>query len=339
MRKRLLKIVRDDGGQAMTEFVLIAPVVFFMFFMMIQALMIMNAYHCLKYAAFCAARSLAVHLPHNPDDAPRYAKNAAAIAMAPVSAPVKNEIIHYSLFRSPINSDQAMKLYLQGTPGYSKAFLDSMAHLYHDALDKEPDALDESTGGTAAERLYIAWNRLTYYPNQPNTPTFYWRRPVLGEVEEVFVLLAYDYPLYVPGFGGLWDFLSGDKINETFIQKSILIPYGFLRLRAKCAVGVEAFTTELASEGFDTSNPYEETLEGVDGEKLAELQAELEELEKEAVALEKKKQECTSNWEEEDFDSVFQCRSHYQGKINDIKNQVDDLRDEIEDAAGGLIDF
>lgn len=77
---------RGEGGQGMTEFAIVFPVVFILVLVFIQAFLLLATRHMVNYAAFCAARSAIVFYPENgKDEAEKKAKRAAEIALIAVS--------------------------------------------------------------------------------------------------------------------------------------------------------------------------------------------------------------------------------------------------------------
>lgn len=82
--KRLLG--RAEGGQAMTEFAIVFPVVFILILVFIQAFILLAARHMANYAAFCSARSAVVFYPESGKaEAEKKAKRAAELALTAVS--------------------------------------------------------------------------------------------------------------------------------------------------------------------------------------------------------------------------------------------------------------
>ena len=93
--KLLRRFLHDDRAQALTEYVIVIPVVLFLFFCMVETLVIAQASQLSNYAAFAAARSYATSYSkfkrqYNSatranEEATDRAKNAALLVMAPVS--------------------------------------------------------------------------------------------------------------------------------------------------------------------------------------------------------------------------------------------------------------
>jgi len=85
-------VFRDDGGQAMTEFVIVIPIILLLFFAMLQYFAVVQASQLANYAAFESARVYAVRASGDPKDAQSKALMAASMVMAPVASPVPGEI-------------------------------------------------------------------------------------------------------------------------------------------------------------------------------------------------------------------------------------------------------
>jgi hypothetical protein len=89
----LLGVVKDDSAQALTEFVIVIPVVLLFFCAFLQYLVVVRASQLANYAAYAAARSYAVHASvDGEEEARKTAVSAAALAMAPVAHLVPGEI-------------------------------------------------------------------------------------------------------------------------------------------------------------------------------------------------------------------------------------------------------
>ena len=96
---RARRIPGDEGAQAMTEYVIVIPVVLLMFFSAVQTMVIAQTVQLANYAAFAAARSYATEyakferIGGNPAvDAADRARLVACMVMAPVSTGVNDEI-------------------------------------------------------------------------------------------------------------------------------------------------------------------------------------------------------------------------------------------------------
>jgi hypothetical protein len=77
---KLLKIHKDNNGQAMTEFIIVFPSLFLLFLVIIQTTLLMTAKQMVEYSAFCAARSAIVY-----DGNDKKIKRAADIACISIS--------------------------------------------------------------------------------------------------------------------------------------------------------------------------------------------------------------------------------------------------------------
>jgi len=83
--------VRDDGGQALTEFVIVIPIMLLFFFAMLQNFADFQASQLGNYAAFMAARVYSVDDAVDSGGSQQKALRAASWAMAPVASPVAGE--------------------------------------------------------------------------------------------------------------------------------------------------------------------------------------------------------------------------------------------------------
>jgi hypothetical protein len=79
----MIKILKNNKGQAMLETLIVLPVVVFFILLIIQVALMYNAKLITNYAAFCATRAAVVY---NGDS--QKAHNAAAIALSCVSPPL-----------------------------------------------------------------------------------------------------------------------------------------------------------------------------------------------------------------------------------------------------------
>ena len=77
MKQRTLQwnVVKDDGGQAMTEFVIVIPIILLFFFAMLQYFANVQASQLANYAAFVSARVYAVRASIDANDANDKARN------------------------------------------------------------------------------------------------------------------------------------------------------------------------------------------------------------------------------------------------------------------------
>lgn len=85
MKKHLLRLHAQTSGQAMTEFVIVFPVLFLMFLVIIQTALLMTAKQVVEYAAFSAARSAIVYDGNKKKN--KRAADIACIAISPKMTP------------------------------------------------------------------------------------------------------------------------------------------------------------------------------------------------------------------------------------------------------------
>jgi hypothetical protein len=88
MLKHLLKLHAETGGQAMTEFIIVFPVLFLLFLVIIQTALLMTARQVVQYAAFSAARSAIVYNGNKEKN-----ERAANIACIPISPKMNTETL------------------------------------------------------------------------------------------------------------------------------------------------------------------------------------------------------------------------------------------------------
>ena len=168
-------IVGEDGAQALTEFVLIIPVVLLFFFVMIQSVVILLTSQLCNYAAYVAARSYSVHENiEGPAGATTIATRAAALALAPGARLVPGEV-----FGLPVGT--LSSLLPDWVPGRC------VAELGEGWWVAENIRLNNSVGGGGV----ICTEK---------------RKP-----DQVDVDLSYPQPIFIPGLAELWAFVAGDK--------------------------------------------------------------------------------------------------------------------------------
>lgn len=150
--------MRDESAQAMTEFVIVMPVVLLVFFTIFQLIMIWNAYLLTGYAAFAATRAAATYDAHiGTSQAQQLAKNAAALALMPISRPVEGELAFYTSRTGAGN----IRSFLQNQCGFKKHLLDKLPPVYNRVSG---EANSGTTNDEKLEWLFTAWNRLHYNP-------------------------------------------------------------------------------------------------------------------------------------------------------------------------------
>jgi len=174
-----LNVVRDEGGQAMTEFVIVIPIVLLFFFAMLQYFADVQAAQLGNYAAFCAARVYAVQASVDSSGAQAKAQKAAAMALAPIARPVPGEI--------------------GGDTGVSSVVGGALNALQSIMGAKFANFI---SGYAMAE--YVRFNSSllggSVSVTKQGTPT------------QVDATINYPQPVFVPGLAGMWNFVTGDKI-------------------------------------------------------------------------------------------------------------------------------
>jgi hypothetical protein len=188
MKRRRLqwKIVPDEGGQALTEFVIVIPVMLLFFFAMIQYFSIVQATQLGNYAAFVAARVYAVNESWDSTNAPDEAQKAASIVLAPIARPVPGEIGGDTSFGSDISSVIGDINSFGGTFGYDVTrFGEGYAMAQYVRFNSD------LLGGSVSCSL-------TNYNGSTAT--------------QVVVTINYPEPIYIPGLTGLWKMLGGTNI-------------------------------------------------------------------------------------------------------------------------------
>jgi hypothetical protein len=186
MKRRTLQwnVIPDEGGQALTEFVIVIPIVLLFFFSMVQYFSIVQATQLGNYAAFEAARVYSVRGAVD-TNAVSEATIAASLAMSPVARPVPGEIGGSSL--STISS----------------AISDITSILSTIIGSQATDILE---GYGMAE--YVRYNSdLLGGSVSCSVTNFNFNSPT-----QVVVTINYPQPIYIPGLAELWKFV-GNKAN------------------------------------------------------------------------------------------------------------------------------
>lgn len=193
MKRRALRwnVFPDDGGQALTEFVIVIPIVLLFFFAMVQYFSIVQASQLGDYAAFCAARVYAVSgaVDTNAQDE---AESAASIALAPIARPVPGEIGGNTSIGQDVTS-----LVSDMNQAVSGSALAS-------------DALDYCEGYFMAK--YVRFNSSLLGGSVTITNE--------GSPAQVDVAINYPQPIYIPGLAGLWNFVGHDNIYSGLSQNA-----------------------------------------------------------------------------------------------------------------------
>lgn len=185
--RKLWRLPGDERAQAMTEFVIVLPVILLMFFACIQTLLIAQANQLGNYAAFAAARSYATSYSkfngrtNNPNRAHNQAvaraKNAALLIMAPISSAKLGEGLP---LWDPLRN--SMKT-IGGRPW----------QFY---------GLAEGYGVASIFRM----------------KNFNLRKPAQNSRGVVKVSFNYDMPISVPGLAEIWNYLAEKDGGQTMDQ-------------------------------------------------------------------------------------------------------------------------
>ncbi len=178
MKQRTLQwnVVKDDGGQAMTEFVIVIPIILMFFFAMLQYFADVQASQLGNYAAYVAARVYAVDNSVDASGSQGEAEKAAAMALAPIARPVPGEIGGPTSVGSDIGGVLNTVLG-SGLGNYVAGY----------AMAKYVRLNSSILGGSV-----IVTNE--------------------GSPMQVDVTINYPQPVFIPGLAGMWNFVTGDKI-------------------------------------------------------------------------------------------------------------------------------
>jgi hypothetical protein len=186
MKRRTLRwnVIPDEGGQALTEFVIVIPIILLFFFAMVQYFSIVQSTQLGNYAAFEAARVYAVQASVNSTNADSDALIAASICMSPVARPVPGEI--GGTYLSDVqNLGNDVVQFLNGIipgAGYIVEGYPMARYVRYNS---------DLLGGSVSCSI-------TNFDS--TSPT------------QVVVNINYPQPLYIPGLAELWKFV-GDKTN------------------------------------------------------------------------------------------------------------------------------
>jgi hypothetical protein len=132
--RKARRIGSDERAQAMTEFVIVIPLVLFLFFAMLQTMMLAKASQLSNYAAFAAARSYATSFSKffgesgdgndAHDKATERAKNTALLVMAPISHAQAGEAL--PIWRPLRNSVKNQSQKVQELYGLAEGYVTAM---------------------------------------------------------------------------------------------------------------------------------------------------------------------------------------------------------------------
>jgi hypothetical protein len=237
----------DDRAQALTEYVIIIPIVLLFFFAFLQYFAIVRASQLANYAAYAAARSYAVHDSVDGDStAADVAKKAASLAMAPVAGLAAGEAAGLPFSPSSlIPSD-----FPSGLSGLANIAL-GYATAYYVRFDGTigGGSVNCTNEGTQTE------------PDGSNPP------------KQVDVTINYPQPIFLPGLAEAWSIVAGDGLynsmkplrqgltgipgtalpaiesyeqaQQTMKQFDVYLPnlpftfFPYVNVQAKCSIGYE----------------------------------------------------------------------------------------------------
>ncbi len=268
-----IRILRDERAQAMTEYVIIIPIVIFVFAAALQTMFVAQAAQLANYAAFSAARSYATKYSqfkqkdaaHDPNTAHQEAMDKAQIAatlvMAPVSHAVTGESI--SIFQplraAGAGAGKAVESFYGVLEGFTIAFIFRMKEFNITQLEPPEDDNDgaiivctfDYMCPLAIPGLAEMWNYLEDHRNPPQATDWEYFEDTF-EANPLFEnadLLA-DAMAAMDGLFGALSSLLGDSPGGSAMQDlqdfingaAGSAPLGSranVRIKAKCAMGFE----------------------------------------------------------------------------------------------------
>lgn len=186
---RVQRFGADERAQAMTEFVIVIPLVLFLFFAMLQTMLLAQAHQLTNYAAFAAARSYATSFGkffgetgdgnNAHDQAVAQAKSAALLVMAPISHAQAGESL--SLWKPIRDSTQNMDPLVQQFYGLAEGYVNAMIY--------RMKGFNLTLSGSATDRKSV-------------------------------VKVEFDYlmPIAIPGFAEMWNYLRTRDKSATMLQ-------------------------------------------------------------------------------------------------------------------------
>ncbi len=163
-RRRLVGIFRDARAQAMTEYVLVMPVVLLLFFAMLQTMYTAKASQLTTYAAFAAARSYATSFSkflaetgdasQAQDKAEKRAKDAALLVMAPIShAQVGEAVELWNPMRAAVKGSPQI---VQQFYGIAEGYVTAMIYRMKNFSVSRSGAADDPTAVVRVRFDYLA---------------------------------------------------------------------------------------------------------------------------------------------------------------------------------------
>jgi len=340
--------IRDERGQAIVETVIVVPTVLFVFFAMFQFILFANVAQLGNFAAYSAARSMSVHLAAGQGSAIEFAKLAGAVAYSPLSQPAPGEVAHYA--GGPFDSEAGYAgSYLRNTMGMDRDALETFAGMQSmgpEGMSGErpaiPSLIDQDNPKLKPVTwLFTALGRLKFVDGEDLD--FSVRNIAGPALQEVNVELHYEYPMYIPGFTEMWNFLPGESTDEAVDDTPLHQALGSIFtivIKTKCSMGIEGWSGEVITvdgregdNGAGGANPFEGIDETTDeildlsnqidakGDEMDDLKAELD-------ALEAARTACLNA--ADDFDERQDCRDEFDPQIDAKQDEIDDLAEVIE---------
>ena len=237
--------LRDVRAQALTEFVLVMPIILFFFLALVQYLMVAQASQLGNYAAYAALRSYVVHMDGE-NDPETMAQLSAAMIYSPISNPFPREDDAYASHIAGV-TDHEMNM--AGTRPHMASILRDMLYPFAD----------------------IAWARLGFHQRglELHAPP-----PEHAALNQRTLILTYYLPLWLPGFRSLWNFIAGESLRDSF---SVQIGgYPSMPIRSKCTMGLERWSGQLRfRKDLDNGSTKDSVLTHL-GEAFVANQEELE---------------------------------------------------------------
>lgn len=188
---RGFRVLKDEAGQALTEFAIVIPIVLLMFFTMLQSYFIVQSSQLGNYAAYAAARVYAVRAAvDGEEEAQRKARKAAIMALAPVARLMPGEISLFGFdisraqsFLSSLSDSVTGKIFGESASNGSRMVLNyTYGYIVADNLRLNEDILGGDISITTS-----------------------------GSPKQVNVEINYPQPLFVPGLAFLWNSTPGQK--------------------------------------------------------------------------------------------------------------------------------
>jgi Flp pilus assembly protein TadG len=171
------QVIKDDRGQALTEFAIVIPIILLFFLAMLQFFADFQASQLGNYAAFEAARVYAVDDPVDSGGSKNEALQAAALVLAPIARPAPDEI------GGPTSVGSLITGLLSDVMGNS--------------------LVNYGVGYAMAKYVRLNSSVLGGSVNVAHSG---------GSPDQVNASINYPQPIFVPGLAGLWNLVMGDNV-------------------------------------------------------------------------------------------------------------------------------